>query len=169
MSEPLYTVTTQSDDFWCVGSDTPKDPETNARLVRNWSDSTREKILGALFDPETMKDIDIRRFAIGPEWDKLKQGESSGKYFQLVRTSAARPSPTITASGGQVGIAGPTHFVEPRKFTLGELRRICSFPDDFQLTGTYEQRWERLGRAVPPVMMKHIATSVATTLGVVNL
>ena len=41
-----------------------------------------------------------------------------------------------------------------------ELRRICGFPDDFALTGTYEQRWERLGRAVPPVMMAHIAAAV---------
>jgi len=47
-----------------------------------------------------------------------------------------------------------------RKFTLGELRRVCGFPDDFVLTGTYQQRWERLGRAVPPVMMAHIATGL---------
>jgi DNA (cytosine-5)-methyltransferase 1 len=51
-----------------------------------------------------------------------------------------------------------------RKFTLGELRRICSFPDDFVFTGTYEQRWERMGRAVPPVMMQHIATAVRTKI-----
>ena len=53
---------------------------------------------------------------------------------------------------------------EPRKFNLQELRRICSFPDDFVLLGTYEQRWERLGRAVPPMMMSHIATAVVRTL-----
>ncbi|WP_431728596.1 DNA (cytosine-5-)-methyltransferase [Verrucosispora sp. TAA-831] len=47
-----------------------------------------------------------------------------------------------------------------RKLALGEVRRICGFPDDFKLTGTYEQRWERMGRAVPPVMMSHIAATV---------
>ena len=31
-----------------------------------------------------------------------------------------------------------------------ELRRICSFPDDFVLEGSYQQQWERCGRAVPP-------------------
>lgn len=51
-----------------------------------------------------------------------------------------------------------------RKLSLGELRRICGFPDDFVLTGTYEQRWERLGRAVPPVMMSHIARAVRTKI-----
>jgi DNA (cytosine-5)-methyltransferase 1 len=47
---------------------------------------------------------------------------------------------------------------------LGECRRICGFPDDFRLTGNYSQRWERLGRAVPPVMMSHIAGAVRDAL-----
>lgn len=53
---------------------------------------------------------------------------------------------------------GPARLV--RRFTLAELRRICGFPDDFILTGTYEQRWERLGRAVPPVMAAAFAAAV---------
>lgn len=55
---------------------------------------------------------------------------------------------------------GRHHDVVRRRFTLGELRAICGFPADFVLTGTYAQRWERLGRAVPPVMMSHIAATV---------
>lgn len=51
-----------------------------------------------------------------------------------------------------------------RKLSIGEVRRLCSFPDDFQLLGSYAQRWERLGRSVPPVMMSHIARSVVSTL-----
>lgn len=47
-----------------------------------------------------------------------------------------------------------------RKLTLGELRRLGGFPDDFILTGKYVQRWERIGRAVPPVMMSHIAAAL---------
>jgi DNA (cytosine-5)-methyltransferase 1 len=47
-----------------------------------------------------------------------------------------------------------------RKFTMDELRRICGFPDDYLLTGTYAQQWERCGRAVPPVMMYHIAKTI---------
>lgn len=48
-----------------------------------------------------------------------------------------------------------------RKFTIAELKRICAFPDDFQLTGSYAQQWERLGNAVPPIMMQHIAQAIA--------
>jgi DNA (cytosine-5)-methyltransferase 1 len=51
-----------------------------------------------------------------------------------------------------------------RRITIAELRRLCSYPDDFQLQGSYGQRWERLGRSVPPVMMKHIAQAVVKTL-----
>ena len=47
-----------------------------------------------------------------------------------------------------------------RKLTIAELRRICAFPDDFILTGSYAQQWERLGNAVPPVMMYYIATAI---------
>lgn len=49
---------------------------------------------------------------------------------------------------------------EKRKFTIAELKRICAFPDDFILTGSYAQQWERLGNSVPPVMMMHIATVI---------
>ncbi|HLS55762.1 MAG TPA: DNA cytosine methyltransferase [Zeimonas sp.] len=102
-------------------------------------------------------ETDISRFAIGAEWEKLKPGEKSERYFNLVRVHPDRPSPTITQTGGEPSAAGPTHPYERRKFTIGELKRICAFPDDFLLTGTYEQQWERLGRAVPPVMMYHVA------------
>lgn len=47
-----------------------------------------------------------------------------------------------------------------RRFTIDELKRVCAFPDDFVLTGTYAQQWERLGRAVPPLMMAAIATTI---------
>ena len=49
---------------------------------------------------------------------------------------------------------------EKRKFTIAELKRICAFPDDFVLLGSYTQQWERLGNSVPPVMMRHIAETI---------
>jgi DNA (cytosine-5)-methyltransferase 1 len=49
---------------------------------------------------------------------------------------------------------------EPRKFTIVEVKRLCSFPDDFVLVGTYAQRWARLGNSVPPLMMRAVAEAV---------
>lgn len=105
-------------------------------------------------------ETDISRYAIGAEWDKLKPGEQSDKYFNLVRTDPGKPSPTVCGSHGNSSTAGIKHPHEKRKFTIAELKRICGFPDDFILKGTYAQQWERCGRAVPPVMMSHIAATV---------
>lgn len=111
---------------------------------------------GAPVEPES----DITGYAVGDEWDKLKPGEQSERYFSLVRPDPDGPSPCVTASGGNASTASVAHPFERRKFSIAELRRICGFPDDFVLTGTYAQQWERLGRAVPPVMMSHIAETV---------
>ena len=108
---------------------------------------------------EVEAEADISRYAIGPEWDKLSPGEQSERYFSLVRPSLDAPSPCVTQRGGDRGDASVTHPTERRKFSIAELRRICGFPDDYILTGTYAQQWERCGRAVPPVMMSHIAAT----------
>jgi DNA (cytosine-5)-methyltransferase 1 len=52
-----------------------------------------------------------------------------------------------------------------RLVSIAELRAICGFPADFALLGSYSQRWERLARAVPPVMMAKIAAEVVRTIG----
>lgn len=107
-------------------------------------------------EPET----DISRYAIGDEWDKLKSGGKSLRYLNLVRPDINNPSPCVTQMGENTSAASVTHPTEKRKFSIAELKRICAFPDDFKLTGSYAQQWERLGRAVPPVMMSHIARTV---------
>lgn len=106
----------------------------------------------------------IDGYAIGDEWEKLKPGEQSGKYFQLTRAPLDGPSGAITQRGGDNTVASVTHPTEKRKFSIAELKRICAFPDDFRLTGSYAQQWERLGRAVPPVMMMYIAKTVQTEI-----
>lgn len=106
------------------------------------------------------KDSWMTRYSTGKEWDKLAIGGRSEKYFQLVRCSPKYPCPTITASGGDASKASISHPFECRKFSISEIRKICSFPDDFILTGSYAQQYERMGRAVPPVMMSHIARAI---------
>lgn len=69
------------------------------------------------------------------------------------------PAPTVMSTMPGASLASQD-LVERRKFTIAELRRICAFPDDFVLCGTYAEQWARLGNAVPPVMMRHIAETV---------
>lgn len=86
-------------------------------------------------------------------------------YFMLVVPELDRPSPTVTATAGQVGAASVAHPTECRKFIPAELRAICGFPADFELTGTFGQRVERMGRAVPPPMYREVGRAIAERLG----
>ena len=79
------------------------------------------------------------------------------KTFQ---PSDRAPCQAILASGISLGVGMVETESEKRKFTIAELKRICGFPDDFILTGSYAQQWERLGNSVPPVMMFHIAKTI---------
>jgi DNA (cytosine-5)-methyltransferase 1 len=95
--------------------------------------------------------------------DKVLTGmdyHDKGHHFNLKRCSLRKPSPTITAMGNFPGVAGTCHPLEDRKFTIKELKRIMSLPEDFKLTGKHQQQSERIGRMVPPLMMKALAESV---------
>jgi DNA (cytosine-5)-methyltransferase 1 len=86
------------------------------------------------------------------ETDIMCQSGAFPKHY----TSASAPAPAVMA-GRTVEMKTAT---ERRKFTIAELKRICAFPDDFILTGTYAQQWERLGNSVPPLMMRAIAETI---------
>ena len=95
--------------------------------------------------------------------DKVLTGmdyHDKGHHFNLKRSSLRKPCPTITAMGNLAGVAGTCHPLEDRKFTIKELKRIMSLPEDFKLTGKHKQQSERVGRMVPPLMMKALAESV---------
>ncbi len=107
-------------------------------------------------------------YAIEKEYAGLAKGESSQRYLNMIRADEKQPSPTITAKGGSSpGTASVVHPSERRKFSIPELKRICSFPDDFELTGSYPRQWESCGRAVPPLMMYAIAKTIREEIFVV--
>jgi DNA (cytosine-5)-methyltransferase 1 len=110
--------------------------------------------------PEPEPETDISRYEIGAEWGRIGLGEASAKIFQFIRSHPDKPAQTVTACGGRTSTACIAHPYERRKFSIAELKRICGFPDDFIAKGTYAQQWERLGRAVPPMMMSHIAATI---------
>lgn len=128
----------------------------------------RHTVADALDHPscpgEVEEDAKIEGYAIEPEARKLAPGEKSAKFFNLRRLRMDHPARTILASSGHPGAAGPLHPNGLRKLTIAELKRICGFPADFVLTGSYEERWERLGRAVPPPMMRAVADNLAPIL-----
>ena len=50
------------------------------------------------------------------------------------------------------------------KMTIEELKKIQSFPVDYILDGSYNKQLERLGRSVPPLMMKAVAEHLYKTV-----
>lgn len=107
-------------------------------------------------------ETDITKYAIGEQWEKMGQpGTQSDKFFQLVRPDPEKPCPTVTATAAQPGAASVVHPTEKRKFSVWELKRLCAFPEDYVLTGSYSQQVERLGRAVVPPVTMHLGRTIA--------
>jgi DNA (cytosine-5)-methyltransferase 1 len=125
----------------------------------------RDALAGLPSDPDAEAAASFKGYAIEKVWNNLFPGQHrKDKYFGLYRASWDRPANAVTAASGIIGGASLAHPDFPRKFTVAELKRICSFPDDFVLEGTYQQQVERMGRAVPPLMMRAIAERVARQL-----
>jgi len=96
---------------------------------------------------------------------KMKQGQNaddiSGKGgFQTTRIFPNRPAPTITKIIGGIGFGMNIHPTEDRVLSIDECKRISSFPDNFKLIGKFQEQRARLGNAVMPKMMFHIARHI---------
>jgi DNA (cytosine-5)-methyltransferase 1 len=104
------------------------------------------------------------RYSVRDAISEIKNTFQSGQYEnkgKMIFRDIKNPSQTVTTlGGGAQRIFCTTNDNEKRKFTISEVKRICSFPDDFILKGSYAQQWERMGNSVPPVMMFHIAKTV---------
>ena len=100
----------------------------------------------------------------GRTWKLLKPGQNCGKImgvaFQTCKVNPLRPSPTLMKSQTGRGFATLMHWSECRALSIGEGKRIASFPDDFRFLGGYQEQWSRIGNCVPPNMMRAIAEHV---------
>lgn len=105
------------------------------------------------------KETNVDKYSIKKLWYETKLGKQHPKRFNLVRPHPKKPSPTMMATQ-TVGAAQVMHPLEPRALSISEVKRICSFPDDYVLTGNFGQKKERMGRSVPPLMMKAISQTV---------
>lgn len=97
--------------------------------------------------------------------DDGEKAELTKLYYAMIVPELDKPCPTIMAAGAQNAHAGGvTHPTECRKFSVAEMKSIFGFPADFRLTGTREQRYERMGRSVAPPMYEAIGGRLAEVL-----
>jgi DNA (cytosine-5)-methyltransferase 1 len=80
----------------------------------------------------------------------------------LLKLSPDRPSWTIQAR--RSNNMGPLHW-RNRILRIAEVKRLQTFPDDWELAGTIEQQWRQIGNAVPPLLAEVIGTAIRKQLG----
>jgi DNA (cytosine-5)-methyltransferase 1 len=78
----------------------------------------------------------------------------------LLKLSPQRPSPTIQAQPGPN--VGPFHW-DNRRLRVGEIKRLFTFPDSFDLVGSRASIQAQLGNSVPPLLAEKVAAQVIST------
>jgi DNA (cytosine-5)-methyltransferase 1 len=79
----------------------------------------------------------------------------------LYKVDRNRPCRTIKSQPGK--FTGPFHW-KNRHFNVAELKRLQSFPDDYEIVGSYGKVVEQIGNSVPPRMGYVLAMSVKEQL-----
>jgi len=71
---------------------------------------------------------------------------------------------SCTLMKSEIAATGIIHPSKKRYLSIGEMKRLTSFTDEFILEGNRSQQIARLGNAVPPKMMQAIAECVRVVL-----
>jgi len=124
------------------------DPEEEKMLLDFVQGSFQKKWIELLeFNPNKhLKPSDPKYIEINP-----KQS-----MFNMIRPCPDLPCPTVTQAGQKMGLSGVFHYAKNRKLTIQELKRVMGLPDDFKLSGKFDQQAERVGRMVAPLCMKSL-------------
>lgn len=122
-----------------------------------------EAFQGLVFTEQDAKDTDLSSYSIYPYLKQLKINTSQKETrFNLSKGSPNGQSLCINATS-QRGTAQASHW-DNRMYTIAEVKRIMSVPDDFVLTGAAPKQTERLGRMVPPLVMREIGKNLEVIL-----
>lgn len=80
----------------------------------------------------------------------------------LLKLAPDKPAPTIQAQPGPY--VGPFHW-ENRRLRVPEIKRLFTFPDDFEFVGSRSSVQAQLGNAVPPLLAETVINAVADQTG----
>ena len=109
----------------------------------------------------TATGYELREAALRPaqQMYRVLTGRERKRHFGLIRLDPEKPSPTVPKSMGG-STTGLIHPEELRRLTIREIKALSSFPDGFELRGSYRERWARIGNSVPPLFMRAIARHI---------
>jgi DNA (cytosine-5)-methyltransferase 1 len=81
-----------------------------------------------------------------------------GKYWSfLLKLSPDKPSPTIQAQPGPY--VGPFHW-DNRRLRVGEIKRLFTYPDDFEFVGSRASVQAQIGNSVPPLLAEKVIAAI---------
>ena len=96
--------------------------------------------------------------------------QNRGQYDKTWKTAQV-PCYTITTlrgtgdiTAGFTGLIFKTKDGIVRQPTIKEAQLVSSFPEDFIFTGNINEQWKRIGNAVMPKFMEHIAKTIKTEI-----
>ncbi len=94
-------------------------------------------------------------------------------YNNNVKLDPAKPSQTLLKMTTMRGFASFVHHREKRVLSIGEAKRLSSFPDEYTVLpdpqvdqAQYSEAWAVLGDCVPPFMARAIGRHIREELGV---
>lgn len=102
-------------------------------------------------------------------WNRVPRGGNAsdiiGKgYNNCCIPSPQKPAPTLPKTQTGHGFATVAHWNEKRALSIGEAKRIASYPDVWQTIGKYEEQWARIGNSVPPLFLRSIARHIRANI-----
>lgn len=89
---------------------------------------------------------------------KLHMKESTIRQQKFCRLDRNKPSWTVVTDW--YNIRQKVHYNQNRAFSVREVARIQSFPDDFIFKGSIYDMYKMIGNAVPPILAYNIAKSI---------
>jgi len=96
----------------------------------------------------------INLYSLVKKGKSFKELTNGTKYFNIIKLDENKPSPTILKTRNIM------HYNQCRYLTINEVKRLCSYPDNFKLIGSKTNQWARLGNSVMPLQMKAIANTI---------
>lgn len=142
-------------------------------------DSAGEEPFYTVGEAVSEADVEGVQFGVGGRYGHLLDGIPPGLNYSFYTEEMGHPSPvfswrskfsdflykadpetpsrTLKAQGGQY--TGPFSW-ENRKFSVAELKRLQTIPDDYEITGGQQAAIEQIGNSVPPQMARMLALAI---------
>ena len=97
---------------------------------------------------------------------KKAKSKEKGHGFGAQFLNLDKPSYTISARFWKDGYEALVKYSdsEIRRLTVPELKRVQTFPDDYEIVGNYRDVCTQIGNAVPCMFAKYIGMHLIKTL-----